>query len=69
MMSDKKLRDILSIVAKGIDWDQQDASRYYIGEDAAETVLLFLDFPHENGISNEAIDAYLNSPQVTNEEK
>lgn len=47
------------MIAASIDWDQQDASRYYIGEDAAEDVLRRLGFPWESGICNESVEKFL----------
>lgn len=52
---------VLMEVAEHIDWDQQDASRFYIGEDAAEMVLLALDFDHNEGQCNEAVAKHVTS--------
>lgn len=54
-----RLQDCLARVVDSIDWDQQDASCYYIGEDAAESALAMLGFPWENGVCNEAVSEFL----------
>lgn len=57
-MTDKNL-ELLKEVALAIDWDEQNASRYYIGEDAAQSILARLDFPWEEGICNESVEKFL----------
>lgn len=39
--------------------DEQDASRYLIGEDAAQHVLIRLGFDFEEGISNESVAKFI----------
>lgn len=54
----RRLQGILKEVALHIDWDQQDCSRYYIGEDAAQGVLMAFKFDWELGISNESVEHF-----------
>ena len=51
--------EFLKKLALGIDWDQQNASCYYIGEDAAETILMRLNFDFNEGICNEAVEKFV----------
>lgn len=52
-------REALIEMLKHIDWNQQYASTYSIGEDAAQEGLMCLGFDFEMGISNESVDAFL----------
>lgn len=56
MLDTKKV--MVSIVA-AIDWDFQDCSRYFIGEDAAESLLSDLGFSWEDGVCNETVLKFL----------
>lgn len=56
-----KERKLLMEVADSIDWDQQFSSQFLIGEDAAESVLMYLDFDFNEGQCNEAVAKHLAS--------
>lgn len=60
----ERLRAILRNVALAIDWNEQHFSQYYIGEDAAQSVLAELEFDWSLGISNEAVERALIQPAM-----
>lgn len=60
-----KLQNVLKRVALSIDWDEQNASRFYIGEDAAASVLWEFGFPWERGVCNEEVEKFLNEQSKT----
>ena len=53
-------KEFLVELAKGIDWDQQNCSCYYIEEDMAVEILIRLGkYPWEEGINNETVDKFV----------
>jgi hypothetical protein len=56
---DDDSKRLLREVALAIDWDEQNASRFYIGEDAATAVLARLGFDWDMGLNNESVEKFL----------